>query len=141
MISEKKPDERSQNAVRGEKFGSAEGILSARNAERHPPALQRAVCSKETFGEGRSMPRPDRKAADSLTPRTRRANTEKPWAKAVRRTAGALKAGRSPGGAPAVMKDRAGAPARKKGSGTQRQSTRWEPEPERKAVCPGQSAT
>lgn len=68
MISEKKPEERSQNAVRGEKFGSAEGILSARSAERHPPALQRAVCSKETFGEGRSMPRPDRKVADSLAP-------------------------------------------------------------------------
>lgn len=87
------------------------------------------------------MPRPDRKVADSLTPRTRRANTEKPRAKAVRRAAGALEAGRSPGGAPAVMKDQAGAPARKKGSGTQRQSTRWEPEPERKAFCPGQSAT
>ena len=68
MISEKKPDDRSQNAVRDGKFGSAEGILSARSAERHPPALQRAVCSKETFGEGRNMPRPDRKAADSLTP-------------------------------------------------------------------------
>lgn len=39
------------------------------------------------------------------------------------------------------MKDRAGAPARKKGSGMQRQSTRGAPEPERKAVCPGQSAT
>ena len=39
------------------------------------------------------------------------------------------------------MKDRAGAPAREKGSGTQRQSTRGAPEPERKAVCPGQSAT
>lgn len=87
------------------------------------------------------MPRPDRKVADSLTPRTRRANTEKPRAKAVRRAAGALEAGRSPGGAPAVMKDQAGAPARKKGSGTQRQSTRGAPEPERKAVCPGQSAT
>lgn len=87
------------------------------------------------------MPRSDRKVADRRAPRTRRANTEKPRAKVVRRTAGALKAGRSPGGAPAVMKDQAGAPARKKGSGTQRQSTRWEPEPERKAVCPGQSAT
>lgn len=87
------------------------------------------------------MPRSDRKVADRHAPRTRRANTEKPRAKAVRRTAGALEAGRSPGGAPAVMKDQAGAPARKKGSGTQRQSTRWEPEPERKAVCPGQSAT
>lgn len=77
MISEKKPDERSQNAVRGGKFGSAEGILSARSAERHPPALQRAVCSKETFGEGRSMPRPDRKAADSLTPPAPAARTRK----------------------------------------------------------------
>lgn len=87
------------------------------------------------------MPRSDRKVADRRAPRTRRANTEKTWAKAVRRAAGALEAGRSPGGAPAVMKDQAGAPARKKGSGTQRQSTRWGPEPERKAVCPGQSAT
>lgn len=42
MISEKKPDQRSQNAVRGEKFGSAEGILSARSAERHPPAAANA---------------------------------------------------------------------------------------------------
>ena len=42
MISEKKPDERSQNAVRGGKFGSAKGILSARSAERHPPAAANA---------------------------------------------------------------------------------------------------
>ncbi len=43
MISEKKPDDRSQNAVRDGKFGSAEGILSARSAERHPPACNAPV--------------------------------------------------------------------------------------------------
>lgn len=86
-----------------------------------------------------AAPRPESRGQTRA--RTRRRAHEKHRAKAVRRTAGALKAGRSPGGAPAVMKDQAGAPARKKGSGTQRQSTRWEPEPEKKAVCPGQSAT
>ena len=81
MISEKKPDERSQNAVRGEKFGNAKGILSARSTERRPPAPQqfgRRDCrrSKRRLLKGNlrrkkelGAQRPDQ---NSLAPRARR---------------------------------------------------------------------
>ena len=45
------------------------------------------------------MPRPDRKVADRRALALAAAHTEKPRAKAVRRAAGALEAGRIPGGA------------------------------------------
>ena len=74
MISEKKPDERSQNAVRGEKFGRAEGILSARSAERHPPAPQRAGrrdCRRNNAPSAQRKPSAKEGACRALTGKSR----------------------------------------------------------------------
>ncbi|WP_294484311.1 hypothetical protein [uncultured Mailhella sp.] len=88
MISEKKPDERLENALRGGKFGSAEGILSARSAERRlsrrdglaaHPQTEPSASEKDASAASRSrLAEPETRA--EVLPRAKRSKEAFPGA-------------------------------------------------------------
>lgn len=106
MISEKKPDERSKNAVRDGKFGSAEGILSARSAERHPPAAANAGrrdCRRNNAPSAQRKPSAKEGACRALTGKLRTVSRPAPAARTRKNL------GRRPCGEPRALWRRGGA--------------------------------